>query len=124
MLYERALAANPDLFEAHLAAGMALDLKGDYVQARRHLGRALEKPPAGAEAQALTAMGVSCAFERKPRAAAASYQRLFDHQTADGNLPGAAETANALGRVYLESGDTAGALKVVPHRVRDGATAA
>lgn len=101
-LYEKALAADPDLFDAHLGAGIALDLVGDYARARAHLQKAIERGPA---AVALPAMAVSYAFEGRTADAARYYRQLFDLQMSAGALDGAAATANALGRVYLEGGD-------------------
>ena len=44
-LYERALTINPDLFEAHLASGIALDLIGRFDDARTHwLARSSWRP--------------------------------------------------------------------------------
>lgn len=110
-LYARALEANPNLFDAHLAAGVALDLKGDYAKARQHLEKAITLAPAEARGQALSAMGVSHAFEGKAGEAARYYQQLFDAQVKAAAFDGAAATANALGRIYLESGDVANAQK-------------
>lgn len=110
-LYARALDANPNLFDAHLAAGIALDLKGDYARARQHLEKAITLAPAEARGQALSTMAVSYAFEGKAVEAARYYQQQFDAQVKAGTLDGAAATANALGRVYLESGDLANAQK-------------
>jgi tetratricopeptide (TPR) repeat protein len=104
-LYERALAVDPDLFDAHLGAGIALDLMGDYAKARAHLQKAIERAPAGAAPQALSAMAVSHVFEGRTADAARYYRQLFDLQMSAGALDGAAATANALGRVYLEGGD-------------------
>jgi tetratricopeptide (TPR) repeat protein len=104
-LYRRALAIRPDLFDAHLGAGIALDLKGNYTEAREQLAKAIDLAPPGASEVALEAMGVSYAFEADATGAAVYYQRLFDDQDKAGNLAGAAATADALGRVYLESGD-------------------
>ncbi len=103
-LYRQALAARPDMFDAHLGAGIALDLKGDYKEAREHLAKAIELAPPGTSDLVLGAMGVSYAFEADAKNAAVYYRRLFDEQEKAGNLAGAAGTANALGRVYLESG--------------------
>lgn len=108
-LYRRALAAKPDLFEAQLSAGIALDLKGDYAEARKHLTRAIEVAPDQGRDLALAAVGVSYAFQARARDAAIYCQQLFDRQMAGQNLSEAAATANALGRVYLESGDLANA---------------
>jgi tetratricopeptide (TPR) repeat protein len=104
-LYERALLANPDLFDAHLAAGISLDLLGRYVDARTHLLRAIALAPEDARTAALNAMAVSFAFERMAAQAAPFYQRVFDAAVAAGRSADGAEAANALGRLYLETGD-------------------
>jgi tetratricopeptide (TPR) repeat protein len=36
-LYKQALEKSPNSYEAHLESGVALDLKGDYAAARKHL---------------------------------------------------------------------------------------
>jgi tetratricopeptide (TPR) repeat protein len=110
-LYDRALAANPDLVDAHLGAGIALDLKGQFVPARRHLSRALELASADERPQMLSALAVSYAFENKAREASTFYKRLLDAQTTTSDYAGAAATANALGRVYLETNDLTEARK-------------
>ena len=56
-------------------------------------------------------MAVSYAFERDAAGAARFYRQVFDREEASQDLGGAAETANALGRVYLESGDLDNAFK-------------
>jgi len=50
-------------------------------------------------------MAVSYAFSGDAKGASAYYRQVYDAQTAAENYQGAAETANALGRVYLETGD-------------------
>jgi tetratricopeptide (TPR) repeat protein len=103
--YRRALQAQPDLFEAHLGAGIALDIDLRFAEARKHLSKALELAPAESKVQALNALAVSYAFEGNAREAASFYQQVFDRHMADSNFGSAAGTANALGRVYLETGD-------------------
>ncbi len=104
-LYEKALAANPDLFEGHLALGIALDLDGRYADARGHLTRAIALASPDDKLAALNAMAVSYAFERKADQGAEFYRQAYDMESAE--RPGsAAEEANALGRLYLESGNT------------------
>ena len=110
-LYRRALERSPDLFDAHLGAGVALDLKGTYKEARQHFGKAIELAPEGSKNLALTAMGVSHAFEGDAKSASTFYRQVFDREMLAQNVAGAAETANALGRVYLESGDLDNAFK-------------
>lgn len=105
-LFEKALTVKPDLFDAHLAAGIALDLEGEYAKARAHLTHAIELAPPEAKRTALNAMAVSYAFEGNAAEAATFYQQVFDADVAAERPASAAGTANALGRVYLETGDT------------------
>jgi tetratricopeptide (TPR) repeat protein len=110
-LYRQALDRSPDLFDAHVGAGIALDLQGTYKEARKHFARAIEIAPDGSKNQALSAMAVSYAFERDAAGASRFYRQVFDRQESTQDLGGAAETANALGRIYLESGDFDNAFK-------------
>jgi tetratricopeptide (TPR) repeat protein len=108
-LFKRALELKPDLFEAHLAAGVALDLKGQYSEARAHLTKSISLAPDEGKDAALNAMAVSYAFEGRAKDAAAFYGQAFDRQMAASQFGNAAATANALGRVHLETGDAASA---------------
>jgi tetratricopeptide (TPR) repeat protein len=104
-LYQQALAASPDMYEAHLALGSALDLKGEFKQAREHLEQALRSAPEKSKAQALRALAMSYAFSGDAAGAARYEQQVFDKRVSDKDYVGAAEIANELARVYLESGD-------------------
>ena len=104
-LYEQALAIDPNLFEGHLAMGIALDLEGRYADARGHLTRAVALAPPESKVTALNAMAVSYAFERKADQGAEFYRQAYDLESAE-RPASAAEAANALGRLYLESGNT------------------
>ena len=104
-LYEQALAAQPGLADAHLAAGIVLDLMGRYTDARGHLTQAIEQAPPELKANTLNAMATSYAFERRTRDAAAFFQQVYDLEQGAGRPGGAAAAANALGRLYLETGD-------------------
>lgn len=110
-LYRRALQASPDLVDAHLAAGVALDLKGQYDEARKHLAKAIELAPADTREPALRTMAMSYAFEGRAKEAATFEQQVFDAQIAKQDFAGAAGTANELARIYLESGDPDNAYK-------------
>ena len=105
-LYRQVLARSPDLFDAHLGAGIALDLLARYKEARQHFATAIELSPDATKNLALTAMAISYAFGANAKQSAAFYRQVFDRQMAAQDAAAAAETANALGRVYLESGDT------------------
>ncbi len=103
--FRAAVAADPQRFEAHDQLGRALDLEGKYTEAREHLERAIALAGPDSKSMALAAMGTSFAFESKAEDAARYYRRAFDAQMEAKDLAGAAGTANALGRVYLESGN-------------------
>src|SRR5882762_5992779 len=57
-LYKKAIqtASGKDLYDAYLGAGSALDLKGQYDDARKYLTKAIELAPADSKVQALKAM--------------------------------------------------------------------
>jgi tetratricopeptide (TPR) repeat protein len=103
--FEAALKTDPKLFDAHYAMGRLLDLQGDYTGARRQLEDAIALAPNDTKEQALTSMAVSYVFECKTDEAAKYYQRVFDARNAAQDLDGAASTATALGRVFLECGN-------------------
>ena len=94
-----------DLFDAQYGAGRAFDLVGDHGAARSHFERAIKLAPDDARDQALSAMGISYAFEARADDAARYYQRVFDAQIQADDRPNASATANAIGRIYLESGN-------------------
>ena len=110
-LYREALMRAPDLYDAHYGLGISLDLAGHYAEAQRSFMNAIQLAPDENKEQALTAMAVSYAFGGNGREAASFYRQVFDRQMTAGNFAGAAETANALGRVYLETGDLDNAQK-------------
>src|SRR5271157_5375966 len=104
-LYDRALQLSPNLYQAQLAAGIALDLEGKYQQARQHLAKAIALATPEQKIQALRTMAVSYAFTRDAGEAAKYEQPAFDSQYAEKKFDDAAGTANELARIYLESGD-------------------
>lgn len=104
-LYDRALQQSPDLYQAQLAAGMALDLEGKYHEARMHLAKAIALATPEQKIQALRTMAVSYAFTCDTDHAAKYEQQAFDSQYAEKKFDDAAGTANELARIYLECGD-------------------
>jgi tetratricopeptide (TPR) repeat protein len=110
-LYAKAMKDSPNLYEAHLASGVALDLKGQYDEARGHLNKALELASPDQKQQALRSLAMSYAFEGKASEAAKYEQQVFDARSAKQDFEGAAGTANELARIYLESGDVDNAEK-------------
>lgn len=100
------VAASPRSFAGRLALGRALDLQGRYGPARKHLEEAVLLAGADDErVAALTSLGISYAFEAKADEAVRYYQRAFDARMQADDPAGAAALANAMGRIYLESGD-------------------
>jgi tetratricopeptide (TPR) repeat protein len=110
-LYRQALEKSPNLYEAHLASGVALDLKGDYAEARQHLNKAIEFAPPDKKDQALRTMAMSYAFEGNAREAEKYEEQVFNARLAKQDFVGAAEIANELARVELECGEVDGAHK-------------
>jgi tetratricopeptide (TPR) repeat protein len=110
-LYQQALRVSPNLVDAHLGAGAALDLKGQYDQARQHFTKAIELATPENKNGALRNMAFSYAFERKVNEAARYEQTAFDSLMAQQKFTDAAGVANELARIYLESGDVDNAAK-------------
>ncbi len=104
-LYERALQISPDLYQAQLFTGVALDLQGKYDEARQHLAKAIELASIQETVQALRIMAVSYAFQHNTDKASEYERRAFDLQLKWQKYEDAAGTADELARIYLESGD-------------------
>ena len=104
-LLRRAIDLAPSFSEAHLAIGVALDLKGDYAAARPHIARGIELADARAKPAALKTMAMSYAFESRADDAARYERQVFEMQSAAGDFIGAAGTSNELARIYIESGN-------------------
>ncbi|GAC1655835.1 MAG: hypothetical protein NVS4B3_20900 [Gemmatimonadaceae bacterium] len=103
--FEQAIAESPNRFDAHLGAGTTLDHLGRYADARQHLARAIELAPPKSRVQALKAMAISYAFEQRGIDAERYERQAFDSQAAAAEWSAAAETANEVARILLESGD-------------------
>jgi tetratricopeptide (TPR) repeat protein len=98
-------ASDKDLYEAQRLWGAALDLKGQYDDARKHLSKAIELALPDSKIQALKTMAVSYAFQGKAKEAAKYEQEAFNQQVAAKKFSDAAGTANELARIFLESGE-------------------
>jgi tetratricopeptide (TPR) repeat protein len=110
-LYRQAIEKSPNLYLAHLGAGIALDLEGKYSEAQEHLNKALETAPADTRPQVLRALAISYAFEGKPGKSADYESQVFSGRVNQNDWIGAAEICNELARIYLEAGDADGAEK-------------
>ena len=110
-LYTQVLQADPSSYQAHLGAGIVLDLDGKYDEARKHFAKAIELAPPESKSQAMRNMAFSYAFELKAADAARYEQPLYDEDIAGKNFFAAGEVANELARIYLEAGDLDNAQK-------------
>jgi len=110
-LYQQALQQDPKSYQAEMAIGMALDLKGQYADARQHFQKAIQEAPEQAKVGPLRTMAVSYAFQNDAGEAAKYEQQAFDLQVSTQKFSDAAGTANELARIYLESGDVDNAYK-------------
>jgi len=110
-LFRQALDKDSSLYEAHLAAGAALDLKGDYAEAQSQFATAIDLAPADSKAQALRALAFSYTFAGNADRAAEAETKVFNARLAKNDLVGAPETCNELARIYLELGDVDNAYK-------------
>lgn len=110
-MFRKAMAGNPKLVDAHLGVARVLDLTGEHADARKHFTTAIDLATGDARFQALGSMAVSYAFESKAADAAKYYEPVFKERMAAANPNAAAGAANALARIYLESGDPANAEK-------------
>jgi tetratricopeptide (TPR) repeat protein len=103
--YKQALDKSPDFYEAHLSAGEALDLKGDYAAAQEHFNKAIEVAPTDLKQQALRELAFSYAFAGDAYKASVPELQVFNARLAKNDSVGAAATCNELARIYLELGD-------------------
>jgi tetratricopeptide (TPR) repeat protein len=110
-LYKQALEKSPDLYEGHLASGIALDLKGDYAAAREHFTKAIDVAPPDSKAQALRSMAISYAFQNDGASAERFETEVYNARLLKDDFIGAAETCNELARILLESGNLEDAYK-------------
>jgi len=104
-LYKQALEKSPNSYEAHLESGVALDLKGDYAAARKHLQKAIDVAPSDQKNRALRVMAFSYVFEGHAAESEKYEKQAFDALIAKPDFEAAAGVANELARIKLESGD-------------------
>ncbi len=110
-IYKEILAARPNHFDANLGLGRILVLDGRIADGRRHLEQALAAASDTQRNPAMSTLAISYVFEGNGAAAAKLYQQVFDNQLKANAMSAAANTANALGRTLLETGDPDGAAK-------------
>jgi tetratricopeptide (TPR) repeat protein len=104
-IYRDVLVKSPANFEAHLGLGRILVVDGRIAEGRQHLEKALAAASNTQRNPALSTLAISYVFEGNGAAAAKFYQQVFDSQLKANAMSPAANTANALARAFLETGD-------------------
>jgi tetratricopeptide (TPR) repeat protein len=105
-LYRQALSVSPRSFEASRALGILLNLKGQYPEARTHLDRAVAAAPTPTvRHETMTAVALSFVFEGRLVDMQRAYEAVRRQQQTESDAAGAAASARAIGRVFLEAGD-------------------
>jgi tetratricopeptide (TPR) repeat protein len=108
-IYREVLAANPASFDAHMGLGRIFVVEGKVAEGRDHLKRALDAASENQRNSALSTLAIAFVFEGNGVAAAEAYREVFDSQLKANAISPAANTANALARTLLETGDVDGA---------------
>jgi len=105
-IYRKVLAETPDSYQANNQAGVALDLLGQYEEARKHFEKAIAVAAnADDKSRATRNMAMSYAFSRDCAGAAKYQGPLVDEAISAGKMTDAGNVANELARACLESGD-------------------
>lgn len=109
--YREVLAGDAANAEAHVGLGRVLTVEGDVAAGRTHFEQALAAASATQRNAVLSSLAISHVFEGKVADAAKRYEEVFAAQLKADAFGPAANTANALARALLETGDLDGALK-------------
>ena len=105
-MYRNALQLTPGSYPANSGAGVALDLKGDYTEARKYFAKAIETAPStGDKIRALRDMALSYGFEGNCRTAVGYDRQAYDLELAAKDFYNAGEVADELARICIDSGD-------------------
>jgi tetratricopeptide (TPR) repeat protein len=105
-LYKQELAKAPNSVEANNAAGVVLDLMGNYTEARKYLAAAIDASTTPqAKAAANRAMAMSYAFENDCKRTVEWEQKVIDYYVSTNDFFQQGEIANEAARVCIEAGD-------------------
>ncbi len=111
-LYRQALKASPRSFAANHQIGMALDLLGQYGEARQYFTQAIQVADSMQQkGQAQRSMAISYAFENNCSEAAKYELPVHESYLAEKDFYNAGEIANELARICIEAGKLDEALK-------------
>jgi tetratricopeptide (TPR) repeat protein len=105
-LYKKVLQTSPESAIANSGAGVVLDLKGQYADARKYFQRAIDvasNPQDKAVAQRQMAM--SYAFEGDCKKSSQYEQKVVDYWASQNKFFDQGEAANEAARVCIDAGD-------------------
>ena len=105
MLYRNALQLAPESYAVNQAAGVALDLKGDYTEARPFFAKAIQVSSGANRIRALRDMALSYGFTGNCKDAVKYDQEAYDLELGLKDFYNAGEVADELARVCIDSGD-------------------
>jgi tetratricopeptide (TPR) repeat protein len=104
--YKKVLQTSPESIIANNGVGVALDLKGQYKDARKYLQRAIDVATIPQDkAIAQRSMAMSYAFEGDCKKASEWEQKVFDYWVAQKKFFDQGEAANEAARVCIDAGD-------------------
>ncbi len=105
-IYKAELDKDPKLIAALNASGVALDLKGNGIEARKFFARAIEAAPTDqAKANAQRQMAMSYGFEGDCQNTVKYEQMVFDYWVTKKDFYQQGEMYNEAARVCIDSGD-------------------
>jgi tetratricopeptide (TPR) repeat protein len=105
-IYKQTVESFPKSVQANNQTGVLLDLMGQFEEARRYFGKAMEiAPTPQAKGQAQRAMAMSYAFEGDCKNAAKYEGPLYEQYLAVKDYFNAGETADELARVCIDAGN-------------------
>jgi Flp pilus assembly protein TadD len=104
-LYRAAAQVAPNSYAANSGAGVALDLAGNYAEARQYFTKAIAMASGADKIRALRDMALSYGFEGNCRDAVPFDKQAYDLELAAKDFYNAGEVADELARICIDSGD-------------------
>ena len=110
-IYREVLKSEGNNFDALIGMGRILTIDGDYAAGRQHFEKAIAAASDTQRSAALSSLAIAWVFAGNGAEAAKQYEQVYASQLKAGAFSPAANTANALGRALLETGNPDGAEK-------------
>jgi len=106
VIYKQAVESFPKSVQANNQTGVLLDLMGQYGEARKYFGKAIDAAASPqAKGQAQRAMAMSYAFEGDCKNAAKYESPLYEQYLEAKDYYNAGETADEVARVCIDAGN-------------------